>query len=125
MLLKSRHIYLRFLRKTDTARLFAAVEESRDELDQYVSGPTRLRSIAEQTGYIWPKVEALELLVTHHQTRAALPGLNNQDERDLQKRYAKEAESIKRGLYLTEAQMEKLKVQARKEFEQQTAGWED
>jgi len=47
MLLKSRDIYLRFLRKTDAARLFAAVEESRDELDQYVIGPTRLRSIAD------------------------------------------------------------------------------
>ena len=47
MLLKSRHIYLRFLRKTDTARLFAAVEESRNELDQHVTGPICLHSIFE------------------------------------------------------------------------------
>jgi hypothetical protein len=81
--------------------------------------------IAEQTGYVWPKVEALELLAAYHKTRAGLSGFNKQDERDSQKRYATEAESIKKGLYLTEAQMEELAAQARKEFEQQTAGWED
>lgn len=47
MLLKSRDIYLRFLRKTDAARLYAAVEESREELEKYVIGPTRLRSVPE------------------------------------------------------------------------------
>lgn len=47
MLLKSRHIYLRFLRKTDAPRLFAAIEESRTELEKYVVGPTRLHSVPE------------------------------------------------------------------------------
>ncbi|MCX6832479.1 MAG: GNAT family protein [candidate division Zixibacteria bacterium] len=47
MLLKSRDIYLRFLRKTDAAYLFAAVEESRHELDEHVTGPLCLHSIAE------------------------------------------------------------------------------
>jgi ribosomal-protein-serine acetyltransferase len=47
MLLKSRDIYLRFLRKSDAARMFAAVEESREELEKYVIGPTRLHSVPE------------------------------------------------------------------------------
>jgi RimJ/RimL family protein N-acetyltransferase len=51
MLLKSRDIYLRFLRKSDAARLFAAIEESREELEKYVIGPTRLQSV--------PKVEQM------------------------------------------------------------------
>jgi hypothetical protein len=73
--------------------------------------------IAEQTGYIWPKVEALELLAAYHQTRATFPVFKSQDEKDAAERYAKEAESIKKGLFLTEEQMQKLKAQARKEFE--------
>ncbi len=47
MLLKSRDIYLRFLRKTDAARMFAAVEESREGLEKYVTGPRRLHSVPE------------------------------------------------------------------------------
>jgi len=81
--------------------------------------------IAEQTGYIWAKVEALELLTVYHQTRASLSGFNSQDETELAQRYAKEAKSIKAGLFLTEKQMQELKVQARKEFEKQVAGWEN
>jgi RimJ/RimL family protein N-acetyltransferase len=44
MLLKSRDIYLRFLRKSDAARCFAAIEESRAELDHYLIWPPRKRS---------------------------------------------------------------------------------
>lgn len=80
--------------------------------------------IAEQTGYVWAKIEALELLAGYHQTRATLPPFNSQDEKDLAQRYAQEAASIKAGLFLTEKQMEELKAQARKEFENQIAGWE-
>lgn len=47
MLLKSRLIYLRFLRKTDAARMFAAIEESREELEKFVIGPTRLHSVPD------------------------------------------------------------------------------
>jgi RimJ/RimL family protein N-acetyltransferase len=47
MLLKSRDIYLRFLRKSDAARCFAAIEESRQELEYHVIGPSRLHSVAE------------------------------------------------------------------------------
>jgi RimJ/RimL family protein N-acetyltransferase len=47
MLLKSRDIYLRFLRKGDAARMFAAIEDSREELEKYVIGPTRLHSVPE------------------------------------------------------------------------------
>lgn len=47
MLLKSRDIHLRFLRKTDAARLFAAIEESRDELEKYLTGPTSLHPMPD------------------------------------------------------------------------------
>jgi ribosomal-protein-serine acetyltransferase len=47
MLLKSRDIYLRFLRKSDAARCFAAIEESRAELEKYVIGPARLHSVQD------------------------------------------------------------------------------
>jgi len=47
MLVKSRDIHLRFLRKTDATRLLAAIEESRHELEQHVIGPSRLRSVPE------------------------------------------------------------------------------
>jgi hypothetical protein len=81
--------------------------------------------IAEQTGYVWAKVEALELLASYHQKRTGLPGLNASDEKDQARRYADEAASLKKGLFLTEKQMEELKAEARKEFERQTAGWDD
>lgn len=77
--------------------------------------------IAEQTGYIWPKVEALEFLASYHQTRANFPGFNSQDEKTSAQRYANEAVSLKAGLVLTEKQIEELKIQARKEFEKD--GW--
>jgi len=77
--------------------------------------------IAKQTGYIWPKVEVLELLVAYHQTRATLPAFNSQDEQDKAQSYANEAASIKKGLFLTEEQMQELKAQARQEFEKQIA----
>jgi tetratricopeptide (TPR) repeat protein len=79
--------------------------------------------IAEQTGYVWAKVEALELLAAYHQKKAALPGLNAGDEKDQARRYAEEVASLKEGLFLTEKQMEELKLEARKEFERQTEGW--
>jgi len=52
MLLKSRDIHLRFLRKTDAARLFAAIEESRDELEKYLTGPTSLHPMPDVEGEI-------------------------------------------------------------------------
>jgi hypothetical protein len=73
--------------------------------------------IAEQTGYIWAKVEALELLAFYHQIRAALSGVNLQEEKESARRYANEAGGLKDGLFLTEEQMEELKDQARDEFE--------
>lgn len=47
MLLKSRDIHLRFLRKSDATRLFAAIKESRDELEKYLTGPTRLHPMPD------------------------------------------------------------------------------
>jgi tetratricopeptide (TPR) repeat protein len=79
--------------------------------------------IADQTGYVWPKVEALELLANYHKVRSALPAFNSQDENDLALRHTKEVASLKAGLFLTEEQMQQLKTQARLEFEKQTASW--
>lgn len=47
MLLKSRDIHLRFLRKSDAVRMFAAIEESREELEKYLTGPRRLYPMPE------------------------------------------------------------------------------
>jgi hypothetical protein len=81
-------------------------------------------TIADDTGYIWAKIEALELLVSYHKTKATLPDSNKEAEKELSDRYSKEAASLQDGLYLTEEQMKDLKIQARKEFETQTAGWD-
>jgi tetratricopeptide (TPR) repeat protein len=80
--------------------------------------------IAEDTGYIWAKVDALKLLGSYHQARARLSGFNAEDEKEAAQRHAKEAASLKTGLFLTEKQMQKLKAQARREFEKQIAGWD-
>jgi hypothetical protein len=68
--------------------------------------------------------EALELLAAYHQTRAGLPAFNAPDEKNSAQRYANEAAAIKKGLILTEEQMQDLKAQARQEFEKQIAGWD-
>lgn len=73
--------------------------------------------IAGQTGYVWAKVEALELLASYHQIRATLSSFNLQEEKDAARRYAEEAGSLKEGLFLTVEQMEELKKKAREEFE--------
>jgi len=99
-------------------------DELKDLLEKAGDDGNEALKIAEQTGYIWAKVEALELLASYHQTRASLSGFNSQEEKDFAQRYAKETASIKAGLFLTEKQMEELKAQARKEFEKQVAGWE-
>ncbi len=99
--------------RKDNDRLEKAGDDAHEALD-----------IAGDTGYIWPKVEALELLAAYHQARAKLPTLNTDEEKEQARRYAKEATSLKAGLFLTEEQMEKLKAQARKEFEKQIAGWD-
>lgn len=103
--------------------------EDKDVLEKSGDDGHEALKIAEQTEYVWAKVEALELLVAYHQTRAILSGFNSQDEKDKAESYAKEAASLKAGLFLTEKQMEELKAQARKEFEKQIAGqiagWEE
>lgn len=99
--------------------------EDKDVLEKTGDDGHEALKIAEQTEYVWAKVEALELLVAYHQTRAILSCFNSQDEKDKAESYAKEAASLKAGLFLTEKQMEELKAQARKEFEKQIAGWEE
>ncbi|HUU53166.1 MAG TPA: SIR2 family protein [Candidatus Bathyarchaeia archaeon] len=102
-------------------------KENRDNLDLVEkAGDDGIEAlkIAEQTGYIWAKVDALELLCSYHQARAKLSGFNTEDEKESVRRYEKEAKANKKGLFLTEKQMEEAKAKARKEFEKQTAGWD-
>jgi hypothetical protein len=99
--------------KKDTEVLERAGDDGREAL-----------TIADDTGYIWAKIEALELLASYHQTKATLPGTDTEDETEQAQRYAREAASLQEGLYLTEEQMEQLKAQARKEFETQIADWD-
>ncbi len=101
-------------------------KENRDNLDLIEKagddGNEALK-IAEHTGYIWAKADALELLCSYHQARAKLSGFNTEDEKESARRYAKETKAIKKGLFLTDKQMEEIKAKARKEFEKQTSGW--
>ena len=80
--------------------------------------------IAEETGYIWAKTEALELLSAYHQTKAAFSQFKTEQEKESAARYAKQAADIKKDLFLTEEQMKELNIKAKEEFEKQTAGWD-
>ena len=98
--------------------------ENRDLVEKAGDDGDEALKIAEDTEYIWAKVDALELLCTYHETRAQLSGFKSSEEREKARSYTLEASTIKEGLFLTEKQMEELKIQARKEFEEQTAGWD-
>lgn len=100
-------------------------QENLDLLEKAGDDGNEALKIAEDTGYIWARVDALELLVSYHQARAKLSQYSTDDERESARRYAKEAAAIKKGLFLTEKQIEEAKAKARKEFEKQTAGWDD
>lgn len=103
-------------------------KENRENLDLVEKAgddSSEALKIADDTGYIWAKVDALELLCLYHQARAKLSGFNTEDEKESARRYAKEAKANKKGLFLTEKQMEEAKAKARKEFEKQTAGWDE
>ena len=80
--------------------------------------------IAEDTGYVWAKADALKLLDSYHEAKAKLPKAHKGEEKESAQRYKKEAAAMEKDLFLTEKQMEELKVEAKKEFEKQTAGWE-
>jgi hypothetical protein len=99
-------------------------QENLDLVEKAGDDGSEALKIADETGYIWAKMDALELLSSYHQTRAKFPNFNTEDEKESARRYEKEAKAIKKGLFLTEKQMEELKVKARKEFEEQTAGWD-
>jgi tetratricopeptide (TPR) repeat protein len=86
------------------------------------NGKEALR-IADNTGYIWVKVDALKLLASYHQTRAQLPDFDKGKELEFTQRFLNEASSIEKGLYLTEEQMKESIKQASREFEKQTEGW--
>jgi len=99
-------------------------QQNNDLLEKAGDDGREALKIAEQTSYIWAKVEALELLASYYQTRARLPASNAESEKEFAQRYVKEAASLKAGLSLTEKQMQELKAQARKEFDRQTSGWD-
>lgn len=80
--------------------------------------------IAEDTGYIWAKLDALNLLAAYHNTKAALPDTDTQTENEHAQSYLAEAKSLQDKLTLSEAQMQELKKAAEKEFLKQTAGWD-
>ncbi len=82
--------------------------------------------LAAFTGFNHNAICNLEeiLLGSYHQARAKLSQFDTEDEKESVRRYAKEAAAIKKGLFLTEEQMEDAKAKARKEFEKQTAGWD-
>jgi hypothetical protein len=99
-------------------------KSDRDLLEKAGDDASEALKIAEQTGYAWAKLDALEFLSSCYQIRSSLSGFNSQDEREISERHAKETKSLKQGLFLTQEQIEELKSQARKEFETQIAGWE-
>lgn len=99
-------------------------QENLDLVEKAGDDGNEALKIAEHTGYIWAKVDALELLCLYHQKRAKLSHFNTEEEKESAQRYAREATDIKKGLFLTEKQMEEIIAQARKEFEKQTAGWD-
>ena len=99
-------------------------QQDNDLLEKAGDDGREALKIAEQTGYIWAKVEALELLSSYHQSRATLPAFKAESEKDFAQRYAKEAASLNARLFLTEKQMQELKAQAKKEFDRQTSGWD-
>jgi len=101
------------------------LSETSDLVEKAGDDGNEALKIAEQTGYIWAKVDALELLCAYHQARAKLSEFSTEDEKEAAQRYAKEAAALKKGLFLTEKKMEKIKAQAKKEFEKQTAGWDE
>jgi tetratricopeptide (TPR) repeat protein len=98
-------------------------QEDLDLVEKACDDGNRALKIAEDTGYIWAKADALELVSLCHQTRAKLSDANKEDEKDSALRYAKEAESIKKRLLLSEEQMKELKVKTRKKFGKQTKKW--
>lgn len=100
-------------------------QENLDLVEKAGDDGNHALKIAIDTGYIWARVDALELLNTYHQTRARLPKSNTVEEKEAAQRYKQEAAAIKKGLFLTEKQMEAAKARAKKEFEKQTAGWDD
>jgi tetratricopeptide (TPR) repeat protein len=100
-------------------------QENLDLVEKAGDDGNEALKIAEHTGYIWAKVDALALLHSYHQARTKLSNFNTEEEKESAQRYAKEATALKKGLFLTEKQMEEIKTQARKEFEKQTAGWDE
>ncbi len=99
-------------------------KQNRDLLEKAGDDGRRALEIAENTGYIWAKVDAIKLLSSYHQTRERIPDIDKEKEKEFAQRHSKEAAEIEKGLYLTEKEMEELKEQARKEFEEQTKDWD-
>lgn len=95
-------------------------QENLDLIEKACDDSESALKIAKDTGYIWAKVDALELLSSYHQIRATLLNFNTENENNTAMQYALEASSLKKNLRLTEKQMKKIKILANKEFEKQT-----
>jgi len=95
--------------------------QNKDVLENAGDDGSDALRIAGQTGYVWARVEALELLASYHYARASLPCFNPEDEKESAQRYEREALSLRDKLFLTEEQVEELQDRARKEFEKAEA----
>lgn len=77
--------------------------------------------IADATGYIWAKLEALELLTRCHQAKIELSPQDREAHQDAARSYAHEEAAIRGKLTLTPREIVAIREQARKEFEKETA----
>jgi len=97
-------------------------QKDRELLEKAGDDANDALKIAEQTGYMWAKIDALDLLSLYHKTRFELS--RSKEDKEYCSRYAKQVESLKPKLFLTEQQKKDLKIQAKKEFQDQTKEWD-
>ena len=79
--------------------------------------------IADETKYIWAKIDALELLADYHKHKAKFS--NNKQEAKSAKTYTNEADALKVILTISDKQKKQVKLSAKKEFEQQLEEWKN
>ncbi len=76
--------------------------------------------IAEDSGYIWAKIAALDLLYSHHKVKVSLLTYDADSERELAQRYLREAEAERSGLLtVSEEEFQGIKAETLKIFDDQ------
>jgi tetratricopeptide (TPR) repeat protein len=76
--------------------------------------------IAEDSGYLWAKIRALNLLHSYHLVRAGLPAYDADTEKELAQRYLREAEREGSGLLtVSDEEFQEIKAETRKIFDEQ------